>query len=179
MYKTSQPNPSSFKLSGLTCIWAFCDSANTLVRNKPKWILFFVCCRVTCIYIVARVAPVRLRLGEGSTTAGRQHLSGEGGEKRDVSRPGLAHVRARTTHTNTHKRRIRTLTSNIHRSRVTRSALRSSPRQEPGETHSRHTCRVKSPEGDTEWTEKRLSCDYGTANCSANSLLTGVDSRIM
>lgn len=132
MYKTSQPNPSSFKLSGLTCIWAFCDSANTLVRNKPKWILFFVCCRVTCIYIVARLAPVRLRLGEGSTTAGRQHLSGEGGEKRDVSRPGLAHVRARTTHTNTHKRRIRTLTSNIHRSRVTRSALPSSLLPEAG-----------------------------------------------
>lgn len=132
MYKTSQPNPSSFKLSGLTCIWAFCDSANTLVRNKPKWILFFVCCRVTCIYIVARVAPVRLRLErEARLLAGNISPEREG-EKRDVSRPGLAHVRARTTHTNTHKRRIRTLTSNIHRSRVTRSALPSSLLPEAG-----------------------------------------------
>lgn len=132
MYKTSQPNPSSFKLSGLTCIWAFCDSANTCpphpCEKQTKMNSFL--CLLSC-YLYIHCCPDgsgATEVGEGSTTAGRQHLSGEGGKK-EMSADPVSHAHA---HTHIRKRRIRTLTSNIHRSRVTRSALPSSLLPEAG-----------------------------------------------
>lgn len=64
-----------------------------------------------------------------------------------------------TTRTHTYTQEGYTLlTSNAHthRSRVVRSALPSSPLTEAGAwRNKRHTRRVKSPKGATEWTQER------------------------
>lgn len=89
------------------------------------------------------------------------------------------------THTHTEKLRVRTLTSNTNRSRVTESALPSSPLTEAGARRNKLSSYMRGeiPKRgyrlDSSERRKRLSCGYGTANCSANSLLTGVGSRTM
>lgn len=74
------------------------------------------------------MAPVRLRLErEARLLAG--NISPEREGKKEMSADPVSHAHA---HTHIRKRRIRTLTSNIHRSRVTRSALPSSLLPEAG-----------------------------------------------
>lgn len=127
MHKCSQPNPKSFKSSGLTCIWAFYDSANTCPQpceKQTKLNSFFVCCGVTCIYVCSGGGSGVTVVGQGSTTDGRQRLSGEGGKKEMSA--DLA------SHTHTHRSIGYALEHQTHTAHVSQGALSLSPPTEAG-----------------------------------------------
>lgn len=107
------------------------------------------------------------------------YVSQEREGKRDVSRPGL-------THTHTHRSVGYALSHQIQTAHVSQRALSpSSPLTEAGARRNKLSSYMRGeiPKRgyrlDSSERRKRLSCGYGTANCSANSLLTGVGSRTM
>lgn len=152
----------------------------TLVKNKPNWILSLFAVMLL-VYTSFSRDWLRCDWGRRGKHNWWQTTCLRRGREKEMSADPHSH-----THTHREERgyALSHQTQTAHVSHKERSpVLTPDWGSRSPEKQTRHTCGVKSPKGDTDRTaareEKRLSCGSGTANCSANSLLTGVGSRTM